>query len=108
VAAGRSSELIRKVAAANSSQDKGSLHFNITIEKISVSRRVLRRAALTRERPIRQWHVRQEDSVMLLGLGFNQCCEVVGRASAIIALAGMASLVFSATAIDILRLPSGH
>ena len=45
---------------------------------------------------------------MLLRVGFNQCCEIVGRASAIIALAGMASLVFSATAIDVLRLPSGH
>jgi hypothetical protein len=71
------------------------LHFNITIEKFfSGSRAVL--------------HVRQEDCVMLLGLGFNQCCEIVGRASAIIALAGMASLVFSATAVDVLRLPGGH
>jgi hypothetical protein len=40
---------------------------------------------------------------MLLGLGFNQCCEIVGRASAIIALVGMGSLVFAATAVDVLR-----
>ena len=33
---------------------------------------------------------------MLLRLGFNQCCEIVGRVSAIIAVAGMASLVFAA------------
>jgi hypothetical protein len=30
---------------------------------------------------------------MLLRLGFDQCCEIVGRASAIITIAGMASLV---------------
>jgi hypothetical protein len=40
---------------------------------------------------------------MLLRLGFNQSCEIVGRASAIIALVGMASLVFAATAVDVLR-----
>jgi hypothetical protein len=40
---------------------------------------------------------------MLLRPGFNQCCEIVGRASAIIAFAGMASLVVAATVIDVLR-----
>jgi hypothetical protein len=45
---------------------------------------------------------------MLLRLGFNQCCEIVGRVSAIIAVAGMASLVFAALAVDVLRLPNGH
>jgi len=37
--------------------------------------------------------VQQKDCVMLLRLGFDQCCEIVGRASAIITIAGMASLV---------------
>jgi hypothetical protein len=40
---------------------------------------------------------------MLLRPGFNQCCEIVGRASAIIALSGMALLFFAATVIDVLR-----
>jgi hypothetical protein len=40
---------------------------------------------------------------MLLGLEFYQCYEIVGRASAIIVIAGMASLVFAATAADVLR-----
>ena len=40
---------------------------------------------------------------MLLRLGFDQCCEIVGRVSAIITIAGMASLVFAATAVDVLR-----
>jgi hypothetical protein len=40
---------------------------------------------------------------MLLRLEFNQCCEIVGRASAFIALVGMASLIFAATAIDVFR-----
>jgi hypothetical protein len=40
---------------------------------------------------------------MLLRFEFDQCCEIVGRASAIIAIAGMASLVFAATAVDVLR-----
>jgi hypothetical protein len=40
---------------------------------------------------------------MLLRFGFDQCCEIVGRASAIVAIAGMASLVFAATAVDVLR-----
>ena len=40
---------------------------------------------------------------MLPRFGFNQCCEIVGRASAIIALAGMASLVVAATVVDVLR-----
>jgi hypothetical protein len=47
--------------------------------------------------------VQQEDCVTLLRLGFNQFCEIVGRASAIIALVGMVVLVFAATAVDILR-----
>ena len=51
----------------------------------------------------RQDHVQQEDRVMLLRFGFDQCCEVVGRASAIIAIAGMASLVFAAIAVDVFR-----
>jgi hypothetical protein len=94
VAAGRSSELIRKLAAAKSPK-KRLLAFQYHDREIfSGTREVL--------------HMRQEDCVMLLGLGFNQCCEIVGRASAIIALAGMASLVLSATAVDVLRLPSGH
>jgi hypothetical protein len=40
---------------------------------------------------------------MLLRFGFNHCCEVVGRASAIIMLAGMGSIVLAATALDVLR-----
>jgi len=44
-----------------------------------------------------------EDRVMLLRFGFDQCCEIVGRASAIIAIAGMASLVLAAIAVDVLR-----
>jgi hypothetical protein len=40
---------------------------------------------------------------MPLGLEFNQCCEIVGRASAFIALVGMVSLVFAAIAVDVLR-----
>jgi hypothetical protein len=40
---------------------------------------------------------------MLLRFGFNQFCEIVGRASAIIALVGMVALVFTATVVDILR-----
>jgi hypothetical protein len=40
---------------------------------------------------------------MLLRSGFNHYCEVVGRASAIIMLAGMGSIVLAATALDILR-----
>jgi hypothetical protein len=42
--------------------------------------------------------VQQEDCVTLLRLGFNQFCEIVGRASAIVALVGMVVLVFAATA----------
>jgi hypothetical protein len=45
----------------------------------------------------------QQEDVTLLRLGFNQFCEIVGRASAIIALVGMVVLVFAATAVDILR-----
>jgi len=45
---------------------------------------------------------------MLLRFGFDQCCEVVGRASAIIAIAGMASLVFAAIVVDVFRESTGH
>jgi hypothetical protein len=34
---------------------------------------------------------------------FNHCCEMVGRASALIAFAGMGSLVLAATVVDVLR-----
>jgi len=40
---------------------------------------------------------------MLLGAGFNRCCEVVGRASAIITFLGVGSLALAATAFDVLR-----
>ena len=80
------------------------MSFNITIEKnFSVSRGFLQPAGLTLDRPYSSGHMQQEDCVMLLGLGLDQCCEIVGRASAIIAIAGMASLVFAATAVDVLR-----
>ena len=36
---------------------------------------------------------------MLPRFGFNQCREIVGRASAIIAIVGMASLIFAATTL---------
>lgn len=45
---------------------------------------------------------------MLLRLKFDQCCEIVGRASAIIAIAGMASLGFTSTAVDVLRQSTGN
>ena len=78
------------------------MNFNITIEKhFSVSRGVLQPAGLTLDRFYSSGHVQQEDCVMLLRLGFDQCCEIVGRASAIIAIAGMASLVFAATVVDV-------
>jgi hypothetical protein len=80
------------------------LNFNITIErKFSVSRGVLQPAGLTLDRPYSSGHAQQENCVMLLRLGFDQCCEIIGRASAIIAIAGMASLVFAATAVDVFR-----
>jgi hypothetical protein len=34
---------------------------------------------------------------------FNHYCEVVGRASALVAFATMASLILAATALDVLR-----
>jgi hypothetical protein len=34
---------------------------------------------------------------------FNHCCEMIGRASALIAFAGMGSLVLAATVVDVLR-----
>ena len=40
---------------------------------------------------------------MLPRFGFNHCCEIVGRASAIIAIVGMASLIFAATTVDVFR-----
>jgi hypothetical protein len=40
---------------------------------------------------------------MLLRSGFNHYCEVVGRALAMIMLAGMGSIVLAATALDVLR-----
>jgi hypothetical protein len=44
-----------------------------------------------------------EGYVMLLRVQFNHYCEVIGRASAIVALVTMTSLILAATAIDILR-----
>jgi hypothetical protein len=103
VGAGRSSELIRK--ACGSKKPQGFLNFNITIEKKSfcIARSFCKPAGLTLDRPYSSGHVQQEDCVMLLRFGFDQCCEIVGRVSAIIAIAGMASLVFAATAVDVLR-----
>jgi hypothetical protein len=40
---------------------------------------------------------------MQLGLGFNHFCGALGWASAVMALAGMASFALVATAIDVLR-----
>jgi hypothetical protein len=40
---------------------------------------------------------------MLLKSGFYHYCEVVGRASAIIMLVGMGSIVLAATVLDVLR-----
>jgi hypothetical protein len=40
---------------------------------------------------------------MLLKSGYNRYWEVVGRASAIIMLAGIGSIVLAATAVDVLR-----
>jgi hypothetical protein len=34
---------------------------------------------------------------------FTNCCEMIGRASALITFAGMGSLVLAATVIDVLR-----
>jgi hypothetical protein len=45
----------------------------------------------------------QESCVMLLRPQFNHYCEVVGRASAMVAFATMASLILAATAVDVLR-----
>jgi hypothetical protein len=102
VGAGRSSELIRK--PCGSKKPQGFLNFNITIEKsFSVSRGVLQPAGLMLDRSYSSGHGQQEDCVMLLRFKFDQCCEIVGRASAIIAIGGMASLVFAATAVDVLR-----
>jgi hypothetical protein len=40
---------------------------------------------------------------MRLKSAINHYCEVVGRASAVIAFAGMGSLVLTAIALDVLR-----
>ena len=40
---------------------------------------------------------------MLLRPQFNHCCEVVGRASAFVALVTMTLLILAATAVDVLR-----
>jgi hypothetical protein len=40
---------------------------------------------------------------MLFKPALGHFCEVVGRASAIVALAGLGSFVFAATAFDFLR-----
>ena len=40
---------------------------------------------------------------MLLRPGFNHYCEVVGRASALVAFITMASLILAAIAVDVLR-----
>jgi hypothetical protein len=34
---------------------------------------------------------------------FSHCCEMVGRASALITFAGMGSLVLAATVVDVFR-----
>jgi hypothetical protein len=101
VGAGRSSELIRK--ACGSKKLQGFLNFNhhdqekfFCIARSSATRRSDARSAFSSA-------VQQEDCIMLLRLEFDRCCEIVGRASAIIAIAGMASLVFAATAVDVLR-----
>jgi len=36
-------------------------------------------------------------------LGLNRCCEIAGRASAIVAFVGMVSLILVATAADVLH-----
>jgi len=72
-------------------------------EFFCIARSFCKPAGLTLDRPCSSGHVQQEDCVMLLRFGFDQCCEIVGRVSAIIAIAGMASLVFAATAVDVLR-----
>ena len=40
---------------------------------------------------------------MLLKIEFSHYCEVIGRASAMVMLAGMTVLLLAATAIDLLR-----
>jgi hypothetical protein len=47
--------------------------------------------------------VAQESCVVLPRPQFNHYCEVVGRASAIVAFATMVSLILAATAVDVLR-----
>jgi len=84
------------------------LNFNITIKKnCSVSREVPQPAGLTLEGLFVSTFA-AGGCAMLPRLKFDQCCEIVGRASAIIAVAGMASLGFAATAVDVLRQSTGH
>jgi hypothetical protein len=45
----------------------------------------------------------QPTSATMLRPEFNHYCEVVGRASAIVAFVSMASLILAATAFDVLR-----
>ena len=45
--------------------------------------------------------VAQEYHAMLLRLEFNRYCEFIGRASAIVALVSMTSLILAATAVDV-------
>jgi hypothetical protein len=45
----------------------------------------------------------QESCVMLLRPQFNHYCEVVGRASALVAFVTMALLILAAIAVDVLR-----
>jgi hypothetical protein len=71
--------LIRK--ACGSKKPQGFLNFNITDrENFFVSRGVLQPADLSLDRPYSSGHLQQENCVMLLRLGFDQCCEIVGRA----------------------------
>jgi len=37
---------------------------------------------------------------MLLGVEFNRYCEIIGRASAVVAFVTMTSLILAATAVD--------
>ena len=45
--------------------------------------------------------VAQEYHAMLLRPEFNRYCEFIGRASAIVALVSMASLILAATVVDV-------
>jgi hypothetical protein len=43
-----------------------------------------------------------EALAMLHRFGFNRCCEIAGRTSAVVAFVAMASLILAATAADLL------